>query len=95
MYSPVEPHVRQAAVQRDHVAGHQVELVDLEHLLHLVLGVLRDVDCLAHLPRALVAPRDHRWGGERWAVSYLNLNQSSLSNTLPFKSLGSLRNVLI
>ena len=77
MHSPVEPNVWQAAVQRDHVAGHQVELVDLKHLLHLVLGVLWDVDRLAHLPRTLVAPGDHRWGGEggeRREVRDLNLN---------------------
>lgn len=58
-YSPVQPHIRQAPVESDHVAGHQVELVYFKELFHFLLVVLGDVNGSAHLARALVAPRDH------------------------------------
>ena len=45
------PDVLQGTVQRDHITGHQVELVDLELLLLLLLLVGGDGDGLAHLPR--------------------------------------------
>lgn len=57
--SPIQPHIRQAPVESDHVAGHQVELVDFKELFHFLLVVLGDVNRSAHLARTLVAPRDH------------------------------------
>lgn len=58
--APIQPHVRQAPVQCNHVTGHQIELVNLKELLHFLLVVLGDVHCLAHLPWTLMAPRYHR-----------------------------------
>ena len=49
-YSRGHAHVGQRAVERDAVARHQVELVDLEHLLRLVLLLRLDMNRLAHLP---------------------------------------------
>ena len=46
-----EPDVLKAPVEADHLRGHQVELVDLEHLLLLGLLVRGDGHGLAHLPR--------------------------------------------
>ncbi len=59
-YAPIQPHVRQTPVKYNHVAGHQIELVNLKELLHFLLVVLGDVHRLAHLPRTLMAPRYHR-----------------------------------
>lgn len=58
-YAPVQPHVGQTPVEGDHVAGHQVKLVNFKQLLHFVLLVLGDDHRLAHLARTLVAPRYH------------------------------------
>ena len=43
------PDVLQGTVQRDHITGHQVELVDLELLLLLLLTIFRDGHGFAHL----------------------------------------------
>lgn len=42
-YSPVQPHIWQAPVESNHVAGHQVELVYFKELFHFLLVVLGDV----------------------------------------------------
>ncbi len=42
--------ILQGPIQRDHITGHQVELIDLELLLLLLLLVGRDGDRLAQLP---------------------------------------------
>lgn len=59
-YSPIQPNIRQAPVESDHVAGHQVKLVYFKELFHFLLVVLGNVHRSAHLARTLVAPRDHR-----------------------------------
>ena len=46
-----QPDVLEAPVEADHLRGHQVELVDLEHLLLLCLLVRGDGNGLAHLAR--------------------------------------------
>lgn len=59
-YAPIQPHIRQTPVECNHVTGHQIELVNLKELFHFLLVIPRDVDCLAHFPRAFVAPRYRR-----------------------------------
>lgn len=59
-YSPIQPHIWQTPVECNHVTSHQIELVNFKELLHLLLVVLGDVHCLAHLPWTLVTPRYHR-----------------------------------
>ena len=58
-HSPFETHVGQGPVESNHLAGHEVELIDLEHLLHLLLVLLGDDHRLAHLTRSIVRPLDH------------------------------------
>lgn len=43
-YSPFQADIRQGSIESDHLGGHEVELVDLEHFLHLLLVVFRDND---------------------------------------------------
>lgn len=56
-YAPIQPHVGQTPVEGNHVAGHQIKLVNFKQLLHFLLLVLGDDHRLAHLSRTLVAPR--------------------------------------
>lgn len=86
-YAPIQPHIRQTPVECNYVTGHQIELVYFKELPHLLLIVLGDVHCLAHLPWTLVAPRYHRCNTEEGKkrgisdkkaspplVSYVSLN---------------------
>lgn len=43
-YSPFQADIRQGSIESDHLGGHEVELVDLEHFLHLLLVLLWDND---------------------------------------------------
>lgn len=55
-HSPFQPDVRQRAVEGDHLRGHEVELVDLEHLFHLLLVLLGNDHRLAPLARPIPRP---------------------------------------
>lgn len=50
----VVAHIDQGPIQRDHVTGHQIELVLLELLLHQGVLLGRNLDRLAHLPGTAV-----------------------------------------
>lgn len=54
----LESDVLQGSVQGDHVAGHQVELIQLEQLLLLGLVLRRDVHRRSHLARATLTLLD-------------------------------------
>lgn len=45
-HSPFQADIRQRSIESNHLRGHEVELVNLEHLLHLLLVLLRDHDRL-------------------------------------------------
>lgn len=79
-YAPIQPDIWQTPVERNHVTGHQIELVNLKELLHFLLVVLGDIHRLAHLPGTFVAPRYRRWSiTEAKQKGYLMRNQICFS----------------
>jgi hypothetical protein len=60
--SPLEPDVGQRPIQRNHVAGQEVELVELELFFHEGLLVWGDVHSFAHLSGNSVRRDDRRRG---------------------------------
>lgn len=62
--SPVQPDIWQTPVERDHVTGHQVELIDFKELFHLVLIFFGNNHSLPHFTWNLMGARHHRWNRE-------------------------------
>lgn len=55
-HSPFQADIWQRTIESNHLRGHEVELVDFKHLLHLLLVLLRDHHRLPPLTRSIPRP---------------------------------------
>lgn len=62
-HSPVQPNIRQWSIKGDHIASHQIELVQFEFLFHLRLLFGGYVDGLPKFSGEAATHRLDCWGG--------------------------------